>query len=415
MTRFILVNQKKNKLNTNMRDKRILLGITGGIAAYKIASLIRLLIKSGAEVRCVMTPASCDFISPLTVATLSKNPVGIDFWDKKDGSWENHVEYGIWADLFVVAPLTANTLAKFASGICDNLLCATYFSMKAPVLIAPAMDLDMYIHPTVKRNLNVLKSDGVGVIPPGHGELASGLVGEGRLAEPDDIFHAISLFFNKKQLLAGKTVLITAGPTYEAIDPVRFIGNHSSGKMGYALANECAELGANVILLSGPSKESITHPNVQLFKVNSADEMFELVKKYWKASQFGIFAAAVADYKPAITADQKIKKSEDVMRLELVKNPDLLKWAGENKKEEQLLIGFALETSNALVFGSEKLKKKNLDFIVINTLEDEGAGFGGDTNKIVILDKDNNSTEFELMSKQKVASSILETVLKKFQ
>jgi phosphopantothenoylcysteine decarboxylase / phosphopantothenate---cysteine ligase len=413
MTRFILVNRKKNKIYINMRDKRILLGITGGIAAYKIASLIRLLIKSGAEVRCIMTPASCDFISPLTVATLSKNPVGIDFWDKKDGSWENHVEYGLWADLFVVAPLTANTLAKFASGICDNLLCATYFSMKAPCLVAPAMDLDMYQHPTVKRNLKTLAQDGVGVIPPGNGELASGLIGEGRLAEPEQIFSAIDVFFNGEKKLKGRTVLITAGPTYESIDPVRFIGNHSTGKMGYALANACADLGAEVILLSGPSKEKMAHPSVKLVKVNSADEMFEEVKKYWGVSHLGIFSAAVADYKPAVIANQKIKKSEDVMHLELVKNPDLLQWAGAHKTDGQLLVGFALETNKAIEHGMGKLRKKNLDFIVVNTLEDEGAGFGGDTNKIVILDKDNNSTEFELMSKQKVASSILDLVLAK--
>jgi phosphopantothenoylcysteine decarboxylase/phosphopantothenate--cysteine ligase len=396
-----------------MKNKRILLGITGGIAAYKITSLIRLLIKSGAEVKCILTPASCDFISPLTVATLSKNPVGIEFWNKEDGSWNNHVEYGLWADLFVVAPLTTNTLSKMANGACDNLLLATYFSMKCQTIVAPAMDLDMYAHPSTKRNLTTLQKDSVKIIPVEKGELASGLVGEGRMAEPETIFQSIADFFQAEKDLEGQTILITAGPTYESIDPVRFIGNHSSGKMGYAIAENCLNRGANVILVSGPTKLTLSHPNLKLIAIQSAEEMFTEVQKEWKDSTVGIFSAAVADYRPEVVADQKIKKKDDSLTLTLVKNPDILSWAGANKSGKQVLVGFALETTNAIENGKEKLSRKNLDLIVVNTLEDEGAGFGHDTNKISIIDNHNKITRFELMTKSQTAIEIVD-YLKKY-
>ena len=396
-----------------MQGKRILLGISGGIAAYKIATLIRLLKKSGAEVKCILTPASCDFISHLTVATLSKNPVGIEFWNKEDGSWNNHVEYGLWADLFVVAPLTTNTLSKMANGACDNLLLATYFSMKCQTIVAPAMDLDMYAHPSTKRNLATLQQDGVKIIPVEKGELASGLVGEGRMAEPETIFQSIVDFFQAEKDLEGQTILITAGPTYESIDPVRFIGNHSSGIMGYAIAENCLNRGANVILVSGPTKLNLSHPNLKLIAIQSAEQMFSEVQKEWKNSTVGIFAAAVADYRPEVEADQKIKKKDDSLTLTLVKNPDILSWAGANKTEKQVLVGFALETTNAIENGKEKLSRKNLDLIVVNTLEDEGAGFGHDTNKISIIDNHNKITRFELMTKSQTAIEIVD-YLKKY-
>jgi phosphopantothenoylcysteine decarboxylase/phosphopantothenate--cysteine ligase len=393
-----------------MQGKRILLGITGGIAAYKIAFLIRILKKRGAEVKCIMTPASSDFISPLVVATLSENPVGIEFWDKKTGVWTNHVDYGLWADVFVVAPLTANTLAKMAAGVCDNLFLATYLSMKCPTIVAPAMDLDMYSHPTTHRNLDQLIRDGVTIIPAESGQLASGLEGEGRMAEPETIVEAIDRFFNKTEAtkaLNGQKVLITAGPTYEAIDPVRFIGNHSSGKMGFALAQACLNQGAEVILISGPTQETLSHPNLTCISIVSAEELFAQVKEFWETCSIGIFSAAVADYRPEVQANQKIKKSEEHLQLSLVKNPDVLSWAGSVKKDTQLLIGFALETTNLLENATDKLTRKNLDIIVMNTLEDEGAGFGHATNKIALLDAHNNFTKFELKSKLAVAKDIV--------
>jgi phosphopantothenoylcysteine decarboxylase/phosphopantothenate--cysteine ligase len=397
-----------------MQGKRILLGITGGIAAYKIAFLVRILKKSGAEVRCIMTPASSDFISPLVLATLSENPVGIEFWDKKTGVWTNHVEYGLWADLFVVAPLTANSLSKMAAGSCDNLLLATYLSMKCPVMVAPAMDLDMYAHPATKRNLVQLEKDGVHIIPAESGQLASGLDGEGRMAEPETIANAIREFFEKgpsSKGLFGKQVLITAGPTYESIDPVRFIGNHSSGKMGFAIAEKCLAEGAEVILVSGPTNLDLVHPRLQLLRVRSAEEMLTNVQEHWEGSQIGIFSAAVADYRPRKSADQKIKKNDEEMMIELVKNPDILGWAGSVKKQDQILTGFALETNDVVDYATAKLKKKNLNVIVMNSLEDKGAGFALDTNKISILDDHNNFTSFELKSKSAVAADIVEYLI----
>lgn len=395
-----------------MLNKRILLGITGGIAAYKIAFLIRLLKKEGAEVKCIMTPASCDFISPLVVATLSENPVGIEFWNKSDGSWTNHVEYGLWADLFIIAPATANSLAKMASGTCDNLLLATYLSNKSKTMIAPAMDLDMYSHPTTKRNLEQLQKDGVKIIPAESGFLASGLEGEGRMAEPETILKHIKGEISTSGELFGKKILVTAGPTYEAIDPVRFIGNHSSGKMGYAIAEKLAEHGANVTLISGPSDLSVQYPNIHVERIVSARELIESVQRYWPKMDGGIFSAAVADYRPKEQASDKIKKNEDELTLQLIKNPDSLKWAGEHKKDHQVLVGFALETNDAFDNGKEKLTKKNLNFIIINQPEAGKTGFGANTNQIAILDNHNNLTKFELKSKNQVANDIVEYYIK---
>lgn len=396
-----------------MNGKRILLGITGGIAAYKIAFLIRLLKKKGAEVKCIMTPASCDFISPLTISTLSDNPVSIEFWNKKDGTWENHVDLGMWPDVFLIAPLTANTLSKIANGQSDNLLTATYLSAKCPVLVAPAMDLDMYAHPSTRRNLDILKKDGIQIIPAEKGFLASGLQGEGRMAEPENIVETLENFFAVSNELKGKTVLITAGPTYENIDPVRFIGNRSTGKMGFRIAEALLSKGAHVILASGPSNEFLHHSNLTTHNVESALEMLKIVQENWKHAHIGIFAAAVADYRPEHVADQKIKKKDEQLTIKLIKNPDILKWAGENKSNNQFLVGFALETERAIEHATSKLQAKNLDLIVINTLEDKGAGFGGDTNKIHLLDKYNNLTSFELKSKKEVAKDIVHTLIQK--
>lgn len=393
-----------------MKGKRILLGITGGIAAYKIAFLIRLIKKKEAEVRCIMTPASCDFISPLTIATLSENPVLIDFWNQQDGTWSNHVELGAWADVFLIAPLTANTMAKLVHGQSDNLLTATYLSATCPVMIAPAMDLDMYAHPATLRNIAQLESDNVHVIPAEFGELASGLVGKGRMAAPEHIIDHLTAFFEQSSSFEGKTVLITAGPTYEKLDPVRFIGNHSSGKMGFNIADQFLKQGAKVILVTGPTKETLHHPNLTRFDIESAHEMLDVVQKYWQQCQIGVFSAAVSDYRPAEKADQKIKKSDDEMILRLIKNPDILAWAGANKSKDQVLMGFALETNRAEEHAKGKLKKKNLDFIVVNTLEDKGAGFGVDTNRIKIIDKNNNLTSFELKSKREVAQDIVQHI-----
>lgn len=394
-----------------LQGKKILLGITGGIAAYKIAFLIRLLKKSGADVKCIMTPASADFITPLTVSTLSKHPVHLNFWNKENGEWTNHVDLGMWGDVFVIAPLTANTLFKMANGCCDNLLTATYLSAKCTVLVAPAMDLDMYKHPSSVRNIEQITKDGVKVIPAESGELASGLVGKGRMAEPENILNYITAYFQKEKTLENKKYVITAGPTYEGIDPVRFIGNHSTGKMGISLANNLLERGANVTMVLGPSKEKIEHPNLTLVRVKTANEMLEAVQKIWTKMDGGIFSAAVSDYRPKEVANQKIKKKDSELTLTLVKNPDILAWTGENKKDTQTLIGFALETNDAKENARKKLLKKNLDAIVVNTLEDKGAGFGNLTNKISILDKYNNFHKFELKSKDEVAEDIVQFMI----
>jgi len=390
-----------------MQGKRVLVGITGGIAAYKIASFIRLLKKQGAEVRCMMTPASSDFITPLTVATLSENPVGIEFYDAKTGQWTNHVEWALWADVMIFAPVTANSLAKMAHGFSDNFLLATYLSAKCPVFIAPAMDLDMYAHPTTARNLFQLEADGARIIPAESGELASGLIGQGRMAEPETLIQVLDTHFSSDGSYTGKKVLITAGPTYEPIDPVRFIGNHSSGKMGFALAESALKKGAMVTLISGPTKCHLQHPNLQLVSIQSAEELLMQVKIHWEKHDLGIFAAAVADYRPSEVADQKIKKNEDELTIHLVKNPDVLAWASHNKLNDQRVVGFALETTNGLEYAKDKLARKKLDAIVLNEMGEPGIGFGTDTNSVQLIDKDNKITRFELQSKAAIAEQLL--------
>ena len=391
----------------SLSGKKILILVSGGIAAYKINYLVRDFIKQEAEVQVVMTPNATSFVSPLTLSTLSKKTVYTEFFDKS-GTWNSHVDLALWADLILVAPCTANTLAKMVHGICDNLVIATYMSAKCPVFIAPAMDLDMYQHPSTQQNLDLAEDFGHIIIPAESGELASGLFGQGRMAEPETILETIQDFFNSNktpQKLQGKTVLITAGPTYEAIDPVRFIGNHSSGKMGFSIAEEAAKRGAKVILISGPSPMKIENQNIEIHRVTSAKEMFDEVFKHYEKVDFTIASAAVADYAPKEVAKEKIKKNDGNLTIELVKNPDILKTMGE-KKKHQFLVGFALETQNEEENAKAKLEKKNLDMIVLNSLRDEGAGFKNDTNKIKILTK-SELKEFPLKSKNDVAKDIL--------
>ena len=397
-----------------MYGKRILLGISGGIAAYKIAYLIRLLKNLGAEVKCVMTPSASDFISPLVVSTLSENPVAIEFWNKESGLWTNHVELALWADLYIIAPATANTIAKMANGICDNLLLACYYSSKSKTIIAPAMDLDMYQHPTFKRNLKQLISDAVLVIPATNGSLASGLEGEGRMEEPENIlrFIQINFPFSAKELSSKKKILITAGPSYEAIDPVRFIGNHSSGKMGFALAEICLAKAWEVTLICGPTNLDLAHPNLNIIPVFSAEDMLLEVQENWKNADIGIFSAAVSDYRPEKLESQKIKKTEETINLQLLKNQDIISWASENRGAKQFVVGFALETNNALEFALNKLESKKMDMIVLNSMEDKEAGFKKETNKITILDKNKGKYAFPTKSKREVASDIIDTILK---
>ncbi len=397
-----------------MYGKRILLGISGGIAAYKIAYLIRLLKNLGAEVKCVMTPSASDFISPLVVSTLSQNPVSIEFWNKESGLWTNHVELALWADLYIIAPATANTIAKMASGICDNLLLACYYSSKSKTIIAPAMDLDMYQHPTFKRNLQQLISDTVLVIPATNGSLVSGLEGEGRMEEPENILRFIQMNFpfSVKELSSKKKILITAGPSYEAIDPVRFIGNHSSGKMGFALAEICLAKAWEVTLICGPTNLDLAHPNLTIIPVFSAEDMLLAVQENWKNTDIGIFSAAVSDYRPEKIESQKIKKTEKTINLQLLKNPDIISWASENRGAKQFVVGFALETNNALEFALNKLESKKMDMIVLNSMEDEEAGFKKETNKITILDKKKGKYSFPAKSKREVASDIIDTIFK---
>ena len=390
---------------------RIIVGISGGIAAYKIPFLIRLLKKNGAEVKCIMTPSSSDFISPLVLSALSNNPVGIDFWNKKTGEWNNHVLYGEWADLMVIAPATANTISKMVTGACDNLLLATYLSMRQKTLVVPAMDLDMYQHATFKRNLDQLSTDGVHILPAESGELASGLFGEGRMAEPEMILKKIQEILHIHPSLLGKTILITAGPTHEAIDPVRFIGNNSSGKMGFALANRALNLGAKVILITGPTACSLQHDSLEIIPVTTADEMLLAVQSHWSITDIGIFSAAVADYKPASVAVEKIKKSEEELQLTLVKNPDIIKWASNNKKENQLTVGFALETNNESENALTKLVNKKMDIVILNSMNEKGAGFEKDTNKITIFDSKGATNSFDVKQKSEVAIDIFDHII----
>ncbi|MAX78597.1 MAG: bifunctional phosphopantothenoylcysteine decarboxylase/phosphopantothenate--cysteine ligase CoaBC [Crocinitomicaceae bacterium] len=396
-----------------LNGKKILLAVTGSIAAYKAAFLVRLLVKNGAQVKVVMSEAATSFITPLTLSTLSKHPVVQHFTnDEQAGVWNNHVELGMWADIMLVAPASANTLAKMAYGHCDNVLLATYLSAKCPVFIAPAMDLDMFLHPATVENIERVKRFGNHVIDAEHGELASGLEGKGRMAEPEHIIDYLESYFSAQetQPLNGKKVLITAGPTYEKIDPVRFIGNHSSGKMGFALAEEAAALGAEVELISGPSALNTVHQNIHLTRVTSAEEMATVVMQKVDGAAIGIFSAAVADYTPESTADQKIKKKDAALEIKLKPTTDILKTVGSQKKEGQIIVGFALETEDEEQNAQGKLERKNCDLIVLNSLNDKGAGFGHDTNRVKIFSRDNNSWEFQLMSKSEVAKSLWEII-----
>ncbi len=397
-----------------LEGKKILLGITAGIAAYKTASLVRLFIKAGAQVKVIMTPSAKDFITPLTLSTLSKNEVISTFTNEEDenATWNNHVELGLWTDFMLIAPATANTLSKMASGTSDNILLASYLSAKCPVYFAPAMDLDMYLHPATKTSLEILQSYGNIMIPAESGELASGLVGEGRMAEPENIVEFIEKDLLSRLPLRNKKILITAGPTYEAIDPVRFIGNHSSGKMGFELAKEAARLGAEVILLTGPTHLQIDSSSIQVIRVTSAQEMYEAAHTYFKIQDVVIAAAAVSDYKPKEVVNQKIKKEDAKLSIELVPTQDILASLGKIKKYQKL-IGFALETNNEVENAKGKLERKNLDFIVLNSLQDEGAGFKKDTNKISIIYQD-EVKNFGLKSKTEVAQDILKEVISLF-
>ncbi len=399
-----------------LSGKKIILGISGGIAAYKTATLVRLLVKSGAEVQVVMTPASKDFITPLTLSTLSKNPVHSSFYNELDenAQWNNHVELALWADLMVVAPATANTLSKMTNGNCDNLLIATYLSAKCPVYFAPAMDLDMYKHPSTIASFEALKKYGNTIIPAENGELASGLSGEGRMAEPENIVAFLEADLEKKLPLRGKKILITAGPTYEAIDPVRFIGNHSTGKMGFDIANCAANLGADVVLISGPSHLNVQNKAVNLVRVTTASQMYDACHDHFASSDIAICAAAVADYKPKNVANHKIKKAEATLTIELEKTKDILASLGEIKKN-QFLIGFALETENEIENAKLKIKKKNLNLIVLNSLQDEGAGFGKDTNKITFIDSEFKIEPMDLKSKEAVAQDIINKIMAHYE
>jgi phosphopantothenoylcysteine decarboxylase/phosphopantothenate--cysteine ligase len=399
-----------------LSGKKILLGVSGGIAAYKTATLVRLFIKAGADVQVVMTPASKDFVTPLTLSTLSKNPVYSTFYNEEDedAQWNNHVELGLWADLMLIAPATANTLSKMVNGNCDNLLIATYLSAKCPVYFAPAMDLDMYKHPSTLASFQTLKQFGNTIIPAESGELASGLSGEGRMAEPENIITFIERDLESQLPLKGKRLLVTAGPTYEAIDPVRFIGNHSTGKMGFDIAECAAQLGAAVTLISGPTALQVQGKNITLVRVTSAAEMYAACHQYYAEVDVAICAAAVADYKPKFTADQKIKKSESTLTLELEKTQDILASLGQSK-ENQFLIGFALETENEIENAKLKIQKKNLDLIVLNSLQDKGAGFATATNKVTFIDKNFDIEALPLKSKEAVATDIINKVISHYE
>ncbi|HET6542466.1 MAG TPA: bifunctional phosphopantothenoylcysteine decarboxylase/phosphopantothenate--cysteine ligase CoaBC [Chryseolinea sp.] len=396
-----------------LSGKKIILGVCGGIAAYKSAVLTRLLVKAGAEVKVIMTPSAHQFITPLTLSALSKNPVLSSFEKEKTGEWNNHVDLSLWADAMIIAPATANTIAKIAWGFCDNLLLATYLSARCPVWLAPAMDLDMLQHPSTKFNLEKIRSFGNTLIDPTYGELASGLTGTGRMAEPEDIFKQIDFFFNTDQKLKGKTVLVTAGPTYEAIDPVRFIGNHSSGKMGFAIAEELAREGAVVNLVTGPTDQKTQQVGINLKQVTSAEEMYNACTALFAQTDITVLAAAVADYRPAAQSTEKIKKNGS-MTLELTKTHDIAASLGKIKQPGQFVVGFALETEQEHDNALKKLESKNFDMIVLNSLKDPGAGFGHDTNKITIIDRQHKTTPFALKDKKAVAKDIVQAIIENF-
>ncbi len=395
-----------------MKGKHIILGISGGIAAYKSATLLRLFIKAGAEVQVVMTPSGKEFITPVTLSALSGKPVVSEFFTANTGEWHSHVDLGLWADAMVIAPATASTIAKMANGVADNMLITTYLSAKAPVFVAPAMDLDMFAHPTTTRNLDLLRSYGNTIIEPASGELASHLVGKGRMEEPENIFKVIEAFFARKEDLKGKRMLVTAGPTYEKIDPVRFIGNYSTGKMGYAIAEEAASRGAEVVLVSGPVDLTTRHPAIDLVKVESAREMLAACEERFDSVDYAVMCAAVADYAPADCAATKIKREgNEPPVIHLVKNPDIARTLGIKKRPGQKMVGFALETDHEFDNAMTKLRSKNLDMIVLNSLRDKGAGFGTDTNKITIFTADGGETSFALKSKREVAADIIDTLI----
>lgn len=396
-----------------LENKKIVLGITGGIAAYKACNLARLLIKKGAEVQVVMTPSAKEFITPLTLSTLTHKPVVSEFFDRRDGSWHSHVDIGLWADAMIVAPATASSIGKMANGIADNMLVTTYLSMKAPVFVAPAMDLDMYAHPSTRQNIQRLVAYGNHIIEPGTGFLASKLEGKGRMEEPEKIVEVLEQYFAKQQRLSGKKVLITAGPTYEKIDPVRFVGNYSSGKMGFALAEACALQGAEVTLVSGPVMLQTKHPAIRRIDVESAQEMFDAATSHFPEADITILSAAVADFTPETTADKKIKRKGDELVLNLRPTQDIAAALGTLKKDNQLLVGFALETDNEVQNAQSKMERKNLDFIVLNSLQDKGAGFRVDTNKITILDRQQGTTAYDVKTKQEVAEDIVEYIVRK--
>jgi phosphopantothenoylcysteine decarboxylase/phosphopantothenate--cysteine ligase len=392
-----------------MLKKNIILGITGSIAAYKAALLARLLVKEGASVKVVMTPLAKEFITPLTMATLTKNPIMVDFYDPENGAWNSHVALGTWADLYLIAPASANTIGKMAAGVADNLLLTTYLSARCPVVIAPAMDVDMYAHPAVQRNLEVLRSRGNRVIEPESGELASGLTGKGRMEEPERIVDFLDRFWCSNDM-AGVKVLVTAGPTYEKIDPVRFIGNYSSGKMGYALAEEMADRGAEVVLVSGPTSLSLDHPAVRRVEVTSAGEMYEAAVSLFPGVDVGILCAAVADFTPVAPSTTKIKREGDELLLALRPTRDIAAALGEMKGERQRLVGFALETGDEIAHARAKMQRKNLDMIVLNSLNDAGAGFQGDTNKVTIFDRQGGMTGYTVKPKRAVAADIVDKI-----
>ncbi len=395
-----------------LQGKKIVLGISGSIAAYKSAVLTRLLVKAGAEVKVVMTDSAKTFITPLTLSTLSKNPALSEFIKDESGQWNNHVDLGLWADAMIIAPASANTIAKMASGRCDNLLMAVYLSARCPVFLAPAMDLDMLQHDATKENLKKIASFGNRILDPAFGELASGLVGTGRMAEPEEIVAELEEFFTNNNALKGKNVLVTAGPTYEAIDPVRFIGNHSTGKMGYAIAERLANLGAHVTLVSGPTAMHTSNPQVSVKKVMSAEEMYEACVAVFPQTDIAVLAAAVADYRPTVKADQKIKKKDENLTIELTKTRDIAASLGKIK-QKQVVVGFALETEHEQDNALKKLESKNFDLIVLNSLNDAGAGFGHDTNKITMIDRSGSVKKFDLKSKKEVARDIVSAILEK--
>ncbi len=400
-------------MSSALQGKKIVLGITGSIAAYKAAVLARALIKKGAEVQIVITPAGKEFITPVTLSALTSKPVISEFFAQRDGTWHSHVDIGLWADAMVIAPATASTIGKMANGVADNMLVTTYLSMKAPVFVAPAMDLDMFAHPSTRRNLDILRSYGNHIIEPASGELASHLVGKGRMEEPETIVKVLEGFFSTQQQLTGKKIIITAGPTYERIDPVRFIGNYSSGKMGYALAEACAERGAEVVLVSGPVNLQAQHPCIRTIHVESAAQMYEATTAEYKNADAGILCAAVADFTPESVAGTKIKREKDDLSLRLKPTQDIAAALGRQKRDGQLLVGFALETDRELEHAREKLERKNLDFIVLNSLNDKGAGFRTDTNKITIIDRQ-NVTPYPLKSKKEVADDIIDRLVSLF-